>query len=101
MSALTTADVAQLRGWNRVRAWRWMLRMQKTYGPEVVRREGPKRLVVDREVLERILAGRLPPIDPRIANRLGDLESSQREQDRRLDILARRVSELAAAHVRG
>lgn len=95
MSALTTADVAELRKCNRVNAWRWMLRLQKKYGPDVVRREGPKRLVIDREILERILAGKLPPIDPRIAHRLGDLEASQRDQDRRLDSLARKLSAFA------
>ena len=100
MSSLTTADVAALRRCDRTTAWRWMLRMQKTLGPKVVRREGPKRLVIDRAIFHRIMAEETAPSYAIIAIRLGALELSQEEQDRRIDLLARRVASVAGPGVR-
>lgn len=100
MTALTTADVAARRKCNRVTAWRWMMRLQRLLGPHVVRREGPKRLVIDRDVYDRIEREEAAPNFEALASRVGKLELWQQEQDDRIDRLVRRVASVAGSNVR-
>lgn len=90
---LTTADVARIRGWNRVRAWRWMLRQQKKYGTDVVRDDEPRGYTIGREDFERIVARERSSFSVRIDK----VEETLREHDQRLDGLTRDVLALRRA----
>jgi hypothetical protein len=87
-SALTVADVARLRGTDRVSAYRWLSRNAKPY----LRKRG--RLVVISKRAFALLHD--PPIDDAIARRLSRLEEESEQHARRLDAHARALIGLRA-----
>lgn len=74
---LSVADIATLRGVGRVAAWRWLFRNAKSY----VVYDGRFPMISERDYAR--VNG--PSFHARIEQRLSDLETGNREQDRRLD----------------
>ena len=74
---LSVADVATMRGIGRVAAWRWLKRNAGSY----VVYDGRFPMISERDYLR--VNG--PAFRARIEQRLADLESTTREQTRRLD----------------
>lgn len=89
---LTPADVARIRGWNRVRAWRWLKRLRITYGNEIVRRERDTYIIGKRDFADFLASAR--PVDPRVSRQLREVADQLREQDRRLDVHANALARL-------
>jgi molybdenum-dependent DNA-binding transcriptional regulator ModE len=95
---LTVADIAALRNWSRVHAWRWLESLRRKFGPSVVSQErgGRRRLTITRENMDRVLGHTSREIDPRIHKRLADLERLTEEQTARIDVLTRDVLAIKA-----
>lgn len=92
---LTPVDVARIRGWNRVRAWRWLRSLHDRYDGEIVRREteGREQYVIRKRDFAALLATR-HPVDPRVLRRLLDFAEQIREHDRRLDVHAKALAKI-------
>jgi hypothetical protein len=89
---LTSADVARIRGWNRVRAWRWLKSLHLRYGEEIVRRQVDTYIISKRSFADVMSSSR--PIDPRVLRRFSEIVDQLREHDRRLDVHARALAKL-------
>ena len=90
---LTPADIARLRGWNRVRAWRWLKSLHDKYGDEIVLRRDRQYTIGKRQFAD-VMWTRQSPVDPRIQRQLREMADQIREQDRRLDVHARALAKL-------
>jgi hypothetical protein len=92
---LTTADVARVRGWSRVHAWRWLKSLHRKYGSDFVQRQG-RSFAIGRAQLAQVLADSNGLLDPRIVRRLNDLEQRVRDVERRTDIHAKGLAKISA-----
>jgi len=84
---LTVAEVAQLRGIDRVAAYRWLMRNARSY----LRRNG-RLVVIDAESYARLTASPLARLDARTT----DVESRIAEVERRLNVHAEALRKMHA-----
>lgn len=89
---LSAGDVADIMGWSRTTAWRWLKSLDKTF---TIRRGAKGKWIgITRANLEALAKSARPPIDDRIERRLADLERKAAENDNRFTNVVADVREL-------
>lgn len=89
---LSAGDVADIMGWSRTTAWRWLKGLPEMF---TIRRGAKGKWIgITRANLEALAKSARPPIDDRIERRLADIERQLADNDTRVSGVVSDVRDL-------
>ena len=92
MNLLTVSAIARDRGWNRMRAWRWLRKIERLHGAKLSRHPTTRQIGITRDELQRVTRREEIARDP--AAGLRDLLDRVEALESRQNGMARELSEM-------